>query len=100
MVVLASNSIHLTSIALFIKHDNKLKENSNAMPQPQLNSSHQHSNHSIALGFDHHNYNQTRSSIIRFEWNGRLGVEFDHGQGAARPSLSVFQMKDMKDAMA
>jgi hypothetical protein len=30
--------------------------------------------------------------------NGRLGVEFDHGQGVARPSL--YQMKDMKDAMA
>ena len=25
----------------------------------------------------------------RFEWNGRLGVEFDHGRGVARPSLSV-----------
>ena len=41
----------------------------------------------IALGFDHHN--QTRSSI-RFDWNGRIGVdEFDHGQGVARPSLSL-----------
>ena len=51
----------------------------------------------LALGFDNHN--QTRSSS-RFEWNGRLGVEFDHGQGVlvARPSLC--QMKDMKDAMA
>jgi len=53
----------------------------------------------LALGFDHHNHNQTRSSIP-FEWNGRLGVEFDHGQGVARPSLYLYQMKDMKDAMA
>ena len=80
--------IHLTttfripwiSITLFMEHDNKLNSNSNlnAMPQPQLNSNHQqqplHWGSTI----------QTRSSI-RFEWNGRLGVEFDHGQGAARP---------------
>ena len=93
----SSRQIASISITIFIKHDNKLNSNenqnsnSNAMPQPQLNSNHQcSSNHCIALalGFDH--LNQTRSSI-HFEWNGRLGVELDHGQGVARPTLC--QMK-------
>ena len=84
------------SITLFIKHDNKLNSNSKSNAMPQSRPAQQESSVptiALALGFD----NQTRSSI-QFEWNGRLGVEFDHGQGVAQPSLC--QMKDMKDAMA
>jgi hypothetical protein len=77
-----------------MEHDNKLNSNSKSNAMPQSRPAQQEPSAptiALALGFDNHN--QTRSAI-RFEWNGRLGVEFDHGQGVARPSL--YQMKDMK----